>query len=50
MKRAQALVVLTAMFALLAAQGCERSNGDQLKSDIKEAGHDAKRGVQDALD
>jgi hypothetical protein len=50
MKRASALVVMLSILGFLAVQGCERSAGDQLSSDVKEAGRDMKRGVQDAVD
>jgi hypothetical protein len=50
MKRGSAFLILAAMFSIVAAQGCERSAGDELSSDVKEAGRDMKRGVQDAVD
>jgi hypothetical protein len=50
MKRASAFLILAAIFSLVAAQGCDRSPAEEFGSDVKEAGRDMKRGVQDAVD
>ena len=50
MKRTTALVMMLSLVGFLAVQGCERDASDQLASDVREAGKDMKRGVQDAVD
>lgn len=55
MKRFTALFSLLALVGFLGVQGCERRTEagktvDKAVNGMSEAGNDAKRGVQDALD